>query len=539
MTDPLVKTFELLAASPSAHAAEVLQAGLEVNDPAIRGKSAEALLGRPGTRGHVEVIRHWSELDDAVRAALDRRARQIEPALKYAIEHGDECLRRHAHEIARRTDAFELHPVLLRLLDAEDPQVAEDAAETFRQLTNRLHEQLARQGNDNPRTSRSPAYVRNQFLTALDQAATRFADRRRPESIVEAVLVLGEPEHFAVKKVLWQGAPECRELAGRILLTSRHPGVMRIILASFARNYPHVRAFEALSRRDDPEFICFLLRSFPTRLSKVQHKNFAQVDSVAWLGGFGQGLESIPPGLQPALIRFVAAVGIPLETKLAVQEWLLRNGGPEGRLAVADSLGRLDDSAVQQIVLDGLTCGDPSVQAWATGQLRSYGGGEAFTLLIERLDSPVEEVRVAARDELHSFDLDVMLDLHQQLEPAVCRRAGELLLKIDPELLERVRAELVGPLRRRRILVARAMHRMGLQDRIVEALGWMLDDEDAHVRRVAAEILATVASAEADALLRRAAEDPSPRVRQAIGKALEQRQRSEIFPGPRVEEEDR
>lgn len=539
MTDSLARTFELLAASPSAHAAEVLQAGLTVEDPAIRGRAAETLLGRTGTRGHVEVIRHWNRLDDSVRATLDRNARQIEPALKYSIEHGDENLRRHAHEIARRTEAFDLHPVLIRLLDVDDSQVAADAAETLRLLTNRLHERLCRKdGNDNPRTPRSPAYIRNQFLTALDQAATRFADRRRPEVIVEAVLILGDPEHFAVKKVLWQGPAECRELAGRILLTSTHPGVMRLIFASFSRNYPHVRAFEALSRRTDPEFICFLLRSFPTRLSKVQQKNFAQVESVAWLNRVALGLEPIPPALQPALIRFIAAVGIPLDTKLAVQEWLLRNGGPEGRLAVADSLGSLDDTAVQQIVLDGLACDDASVQVWATGQLRAYGGAEAFTLLIERLESPLEEVRKAARDELHSFDLDVMLELYDQLEPAICRRAGELLLKIDSELLERVQAELVGPLRRRRILVARAMHRMGLHDRIVEALGWMLDDEDAHVRRVAAEILATVASGEADALLRRAADDPSPRVRQAVGQALEHRPWSGSLPEPGGDEEE-
>ncbi|MEX0704405.1 MAG: HEAT repeat domain-containing protein [Planctomycetales bacterium] len=539
MSDPLAKTFELLSASPSGHAAEVLQAGLRVDGPAIRGKSAQALLERTGTRGHVEVIRHWDELDEHVRAALERRARHVEPALKYAVEHGDEGLRRHAIEIACRVEAYDLLPVLLRMLDAEEPQVAADAAEALRDLTNRLYEHLTRKGGG-AKSPRNLPHVRNQFLTALDQAATRFAALRRPFDVVEPILILGDAEHFAVKKALWQGAPGCRELAGRILLTSRHPGVMRLVLDSFGRNYPHARAFEAISRRDDPEFICFLLRAFPKRPSKIQQKNFAQVESVAWLDPFAGRLETVPTGLQPALVTFVSAVGLPLDMKLAVQEWLLRNGSPEGRLAAAGVLGNLDESAVQRIVHDGLACVDPAVQAWATGQLRTYGGPEAFSLLIERLDSPLDEVRAAAREELHSFDLHVMLDLHEQLEPVICRRAGELLLKIDPDLVALLEAELTGPVRRRRIQVARAAQKMGLQERIVGPLEWMLEDDDALVRRVAAEILATISSPTVDALLRRAAEDPSPRVRETAARALDQRQWSDLFtPAPQVENEPR
>lgn len=518
MSDPVARTFELLTASPSAFAGEVLLAALEVEEKALRDRAAAALLTRSGARGHVEVIRRWGKFDEAVRSRIDRRAKHLEPALKYAIEHGDELLRRNAHEVARRCEAYDLLPVLLRALDSDDDRLADDAAQTIRELTDRLFEHLNQRGGIAPR---NPPVVRSQFLTALDQSITRFDERRRPEVIVETILALGDPGHFAVKKALWQGAPACRELAARLLLTSRHPGVMRLVLESFSLNYPHVRVFEAVSRRSDPEFICFLLRWFPQRLTKIQQKNFAQIESVAWLDRTGAGLEAIPPALEPALIRLIAALGVPFETKLAVQEWLLRNGSPEGRLAAADALGRVDQSAVQQIVLEGLSCDDPGVQAWATGQLRSFGGPEAFTLLIERLDSPLEQVRRAAREELSGFDLNVMLDLYEQLAPETCRRAGELLWKIDPDLLALVRAELAGPLRRRKIRVAQAVWKMGLHEHVVDALGGMLE-EDALVRRVAAEILATIASSEADRYLQRAADDPSPRVREVALRALEE-----------------
>ena len=54
------------------------------------------------------------------------------------------------------------------------------------------------------------------------------------EKIVEAILQLGQPEHFAVKKVLSQASAECRELSRHLLCTSAHPGVMQLSLDCMA-----------------------------------------------------------------------------------------------------------------------------------------------------------------------------------------------------------------------------------------------------------------------------------------------------------------
>jgi hypothetical protein len=298
---------------------------------------------------------------------------------------------------------------------------------------------------------------------------------------------------------------------------------MRLICDALAHGHPHPRFIEALSRRDDPEFICFVLRWIPERLTGAQQKNLSLVTSVAWLDPSGPAIERLPEGLHAGLARFVSAIGVTAERKLAVQEWLVRHGSPEGRLAAAGVLADLDEAEVQAIVQESLVCNDAAVQAWATSQLRAHGGSEAIGLLIERLDSPLEEVRAAARDELRGLDIDRMLELHEHLDPVVGRRVGELLKKIDPELPAKLAAELAGPVRRRRIEVIRAAQKLGLHDLVGEPLARTLGDEDPLVRRTAIEALASIPSPAIDELLLRAAHDPSPRVREAAARAVARR----------------
>ena len=177
------------------------------------------------------------------------------------------------------------------------------------------------------------------------------------------------------------------------------------------------------------------------------------------------------------------------------------------------------------MLYESLDSDDSEIQAWATGQLRGRGVPEAVNLLVDRLDSPIEEVREAARDELHSFDLYQMLEMFEDVSDNACHQAGELIQKIDPLTIRKLNAELRNPIQGRRIRAARGAFAMGLHLQVLPAFIALLQDEDDMVRRVVVEILGHVANPEVVSSLEAIISDPNPRVREIAEQSLTRIQR--------------
>ena len=206
----------------------------------------------------------------------------------------------------------------------------------------------------------------------------------------------------------------------------------------------------------------------------------------------------------------------------------------QGRLAAGAVLETAEPSCVRGILFDSLDSEDEDVQAWATSQLRAQGVPEALRLLIERLDSPLTAVREAARDELQSFNLELLLNIFDHLDPAVSRRAGALVQKIDPDCHQKLVTELTQPVRRRRIRAALAARQLGLAHEVQGCLVMMLSDADTQVRRTAAEVLGDIPNAEVVAGLTVLLNDSSPRVREAAERSLEEIRLHGLEPSPLV-----
>jgi HEAT repeat protein len=146
--------------------------------------------------------------------------------------------------------------------------------------------------------------------------------------------------------------------------------------------------------------------------------------------------------------------------------------------------------------------------------------------LIERLDSPLPAVRDAAREELASFDLSLVLNLFEHLDRNLCLCVGALIQKTDPACIQKLLEELNQPVRSRRIRAARAAEALGLASHVERGLLAMLSDEDSIVRRIAAELLVCVPSPEVIVGLTALLQDPSPRVRDVAERSLEEIGRS-------------
>jgi HEAT repeat protein len=525
MGDRLRRTFELLAESKATGAVDLLIAALDSKYSAIHEKAVVALLRRGTTRCQTEVIRRLPALTAVGRRLLEEQGLRLSGTLRQCLLHGDNELRTHAFEVVSAAECYDQVSTLVQILqNADDPSHAE-ACQTLLSLVNRLYEQVhlgggRRAGGD--RFQRSLPQVRQTMLSALDGACNRFEILSCKAEVLESILVLGDPDAFAVRKALLQSVPQCRDLASYLLMSSTHPGVMRLLMEFMRHNYPVAKALEAFEQRTDPEFVCFVLREFPKRLNENQQKNFKQLIRVDWIARRLLPLDAVPPNLHESLVSFVQATGLAHDEKVAVQKWILLHGSVQGRLAAGKVLESAEPACVRGILFDSLDSEEEDVQAWATGQLRAQGVPEALRLLIERLDSPLAAVREAARGELNSFNLDLLLSIFDHLDRNICLRAGALVQKIDPDCHQKLVAELNNPVRRRRIRAARAAGQLGLAHEVQTSLLVMLSDADSQVRRTAAEVLADLPNTEVVAGLSALLSDPSPRVREAAEQSLDE-----------------
>jgi len=518
VANPVAATFAVLERSESNSVGDLLIAALDVPREPIQLAAAELIVGQTTSRLRLELFRRIEDLPQSVHELVRRSAAALEVTLRQLLLKGNSETRQLALRVIRVTQQYAHAAILIEILAQPVVPDLDSILETLRSLVDTLYDEWQRAGSDHALAIQSQ---RMTLLGHLDRGIARWEHLVAPPEILEAILILGEPQHSVVKRILWHGPDACRQQAAQRILDSRHPGVLRFAAESLLEAYPHPKVFEAVRTRRDPEFVAALLRVATRRRGAQQLHHLRQIQDLEWLTPPFEILDSIPPALQPALIAFVNATRVPREVKAEVQEWLLRFGTPEGKQAATAGMTLLEEAVIQEVVLDSLHSDDAEVQAWATSQLRQHAIPSAFGLLIERLDSPLPSVQEAARHELAGFSVQRVLAMADDMEPDDAHRAGILLMKVDLEAGVKLRRELSHPTRQKRLNAARRVARLGLQGEFLSAFVSLSQDSDPLARRTAIDILATVPHADACRALMQLIDDPHPRVREEALQAVE------------------
>lgn len=519
---PLSLTFDTLAVSNRSEADDILIAALGVTNPTVVDFAAAAICRRGSVRCFLELVRLFDQLSDAARRRFSEPSEALTRALRQSLSQGDESLILKTLDVigyARRVDQI---PAVVELLFAPSTAVRQEASEALAGLVETLYDQSFGPSTAQRDHRADHLRHRNEALDALSKASIRLDELPDPATIIEHLLALGSATHPAIIKVTRQSSPECRQLAREILGTSRRVGVIRLLLEYFNESYPPRVLFDALRTRDDPEFIFALLGWFPKDPTPTQNANLRQIDQLPWLSTLDR-LAEIPEPLQEKLPPLVRACGLPGSLQTAVQEWLVRNGSASGRRGATPILDRLDLETTQRILLDSLDSPDEEVSAWATTQLRPRHIPGAFRMLIDRLDSPSTPVREAARAELRGFTIEYLVSIHDRLSPVLCRQAGQMVRKIDPDCTSKLVAMLEGPVQRQRIATVQAVGRLGMASLLRPTLLSMLLESDSVLRRTVVETLAGDSSPEVIEALQSLSSDSSVRVREAATRALAER----------------
>ncbi len=525
MTSMLSNTFDLLAQSRNSHAVNALILALDTEDLDIRELAVAALLEQQSARGLVEVVRRCAKLAPVIRKRMESHSKALEAAVKQCLLHGNRDLQYSALEFVRLTNDFRQIPTLVSLFENRSlaNHQPELITQTLSYLVGRLFEYFRDTSGESVYSRsfiKNAEQIRREIMTALGAAAEQHQELDRPEEIFECLLILGNVGDPAIRKIMWHSDDTIREYVEHILNESKHVGVMQLICDFTEASYPNSKALESIADRTDPEFVAHLLRWLPEKPSELLQTNLKQVGTVVWLRANEQNFKRIPQALQTAVIRLISLLDLDSASKKQAQKWMLQYGSTEAKEAAIDLLKDLDTVEVTEMVMENLDSEDPVQQAWATCQLRSNHVPDAINLLVNKIDSPMKEVREAARQELNSFDVDYVLEHYEEFNPHVWPSVGKLLFKLNPKADLEFSREMAHPLRKRRIQAARCAQALNLQDQLIPALASLAEDPDDTVRRTSAEILATINLPAAKQALIPLITDESARIRDIAMKVL-------------------
>ncbi|MFO1019495.1 MAG: hypothetical protein U0903_02165 [Planctomycetales bacterium] len=495
MSEPLAVTFKLLSMSENSHATDALLKALDIPNELIRAYATEALILRRNLGGQLELIRRLSSLNQTIREILARHRGTLDYAIRQSLLQGDNVLKEHALIIVSWIDDFQQIPALLEMLNQIDLPQREQVIELLRNLTDQFYTYLQEGPRHGGPHLRDPGQFRNLLLEKLERSTLEFSVHQC-EAVVESLLILAPIEHHALKSLLRPIQDPARQAADKILRESAHPGILHKFTEFLSREGAPLKILQVIKQREDVGFLAHLLSSLPRRLTSSWQGNIKKLDDFSWLRGDLGFLKELAPALQERFVTFLGETGLPESERHRIYTWIMQNGAPGARSATTRLLANVNQTLVQELVLDGIDSEEESVQAWATSQLRVCGIPQAFHLLVSRLDSPLPQVQQAARKELEGFDLKRFLEVFENTDPGACVRAGILLRKIDPQISEKICEELTHPMRTRKLRALKAVISMQLAREVIPTLKQMLRDDEIIIRRMAIATLKTVPTME-------------------------------------------
>jgi HEAT repeat protein len=205
---------------------------------------------------------------------------------------------------------------------------------------------------------------------------------------------------------------------------------------------------------------------------------------------------------------------------LEVVSYILRQGKLTGRRIAAQALSEFEGPDANQLAVLLLEDDDPQVRAAAAGQLRARNVPGAIQRLLQLLDSPHPAEREAAQAGLVEFTLERFSANFDQLTPEARAMAGALVRRVDPQSVDRIRAELDAPARGRKKRALELAVALDAVAQLQTQIAGLLKDEDHYLRIDAIRTLATINNPLARQTLRDALLDSQPLVQQAAQACL-------------------
>ncbi len=525
------KTWNLLTRTRNEAALPVLTAALESPEASFRARAVRAFAKRRNVVGHETVLRHFGNLGETEKKALQETLREhprrLQSTLHDALTGEDGVLRENACQVILMNRMYDLFPVIVKEVEENEPSQSSPLAATLIQLANLLQRELSGESRD--RTSRDPFFVRRHLLISLQQSLKRYGEHERTE-ILDAYLLLVSHDNSMLQEILQEPWHVLHEPMIEILEASTAPGILSLLLSVLKDTRAPASLLRVIAQRTDHIFLTYLLSNLEPVVSLRAIKNAKQWTEVAWLQTDRDALLDCEGPAQAAAIQLAMASQIGRAEVFDLVSFLLHRGKPAGRRASCEALANFRAPETDELVLQALEDFDPGVQAAAARQLRQRDIPNALERLISLLDTPTEEVRNAARSSLAEFNFTRYQASFESFPNETRQRLGPIVKKVDPTSIDRLAAQLQSPSLSIKLKGLEMTVAMQASADVTEHLLRLLENDDIALRSEAAAALADCEGDQVLEALVNARDDASVCVQEAARKSLDKKTASYPLP---------
>lgn len=515
----LKQTFRQLTKTKNDAAVGVLLVALESPHREIAEGALGALLDRRGEAGGQEILSRFPTMDESWKEVIRGRPGRMTGTLRNAVVGNDKAQCRNACQAIVEFRDFDLMPALINAAEDHTNPLADLIAKTVLELAEELYDELAQPRDYKQR--RDPQRVRKNIGVTLENSVRRFHKHGRRE-ILEAFLIVTNRDNLTLKKIIEDPFHKAYLPMVDVLTTSPRRGVMRLVLSFLDDAHAPLSALNVLSHRADSIFLGHLFKKIGFEPSGIAKNNLRRIESIPWIAENRELLDSFDDAQQHAAVQLVVGCQLPQEECLSLLEHLLTHGTTGGRCAVAAVLEQYHGVEANRLALAALDDPEPRVQAAIIPHLRQRGIPGAMNRLLALVDSPLEIVKAAAREQLVEFRFDRFVEAFDNLEEEVRHTTGLLVKKVDPQAAALLAKQLKGRSRTRRLRGIAMTEAMDMVIRMETHLIGLLQDEEQLVRLETVRLMAACESAVAIDALRNSLLDRSVPVQEAAEESLQE-----------------
>jgi hypothetical protein len=531
----LQATCQVISQTRNRAVLTLILGGIRSSNPEVRAAVIRAAMRRHDAATHVQLVRHFADLDEADKLILSECHRAMPhhaaPVLRKALLEGDATLCANACAIVQAAGDFDLFGALLKAAENKKHKHPAEILATIAGLTDLLHQQLAEWAGGARGGARDPSFARHHVLTALEQSLARFAQHQRTE-LLDAFLLLAPVDNATFLKVLRHQQHACHNAMVDALSKSEDSGIMERLVELLRDTDAPPAALEVIAKRADEQFVNILLHGLkhPAPI-RVLH-NMKRLRGVAWLETHRELLLELDGRSQAIAIELAMASDISRDSLFELLACIMRNGLAEGRRVSCHALAGFGDQKADDLILAALEDPDAGVQAAAVRQLRTRQLPDALKLLVNRLEAPSAEVRDAARSSLAEFNFVRYRAMFDLLDGEAARTTGRLVHKVDHAAVPKLLEELTSPsisVRLRGIEMAIAM---AATDDVQAQLIELASNENISLRKEAIAALGFCQGPDGASVLETATRDPVASVAEAARNSLAQLRRERAATSP-------
>lgn len=504
-------TFAVLGRTRNEAAVDVLLSALQ--GPAeCRELALRTLLGRNEPRTPAKLLACWSNLDDHDLEILRKRKAWFTDAIRSALQRSGEDVIANiiAAESLQMTTFL---PTLVEFAESSEANAIRDrATEAVLTLANHLGRH-ARSDHDLP-TIRYPA------LTRLSESIVGF-NKHQNEQLIDAFLLATTWGDNDFRRIQQLGGV-AYELICRRLKNSQHPGVMNLLSGFLRRRNLDERLATLMRQRNDDAFRDFFLNAIGTEPSAVVLKNLKVVGVPTCCRGGEALAESLGDDQLPALVQlYASAHGNHVETLHVIA------ATAERQTEICDSNAAFALSRCEMLRIESLLRAALLIAEGDETAVRQNENARLVARLIELLDHQDESVVDGVRRILEPLHAPAMMRRFAALRPRSRRLLGQVVVRIDPDAIQRVGDALRHPVLSRRLDAIAMADALAVVDLLSDSFSHISRQDHQESRMRAADALANAKSATTMSLLKDMTKLPQCPVRDVAVQAFRRRQETE------------